>query len=115
MHELGIAQDLFKIIEEKARENSLKSVTKIRVKVGVASGIDKDFLRHSFIDHIFPKSIAAGAELEFMEEPLTARCKDCQKTIVTQESPTSGCPACGSVNIEITKGKDVYIENIEGE
>ena len=47
MHELGIAQDLFHIVEDKAKENNLKAVTKIVVVVGEASGIEEDFLRHN--------------------------------------------------------------------
>ena len=126
MHELGIAQDLFKIVKEKARGNNLKKVTKIRIKVGVASGIEKDFLRHSFIDHISPSTFAEGAKLEFIKEPVEARCKNCGKKIDTQDKFTPleeksltgftvGCPACGSVNIEIIRGRDIYLENIEGD
>lgn len=115
MHELGIAKDLFKIVKEKARVNNLKRVTKIRIKVGVASGIEKDFLRHSFIDHISPSTFAEGAKLEFIKEPVEARCKNCGKKIDTQDKFAVSCPACGSVNIEIIRGKDIYLENIEGD
>lgn len=115
MHELGIARDLFKIVMQKARENSLKTITKVRMKVGVASGIEEDLLRHSFLDHIFPGTIAQGAELELVEETVGAKCKDCGKQIDTSQEFTGHCPACGSFNIEVTKGKDVYLESIEGE
>ena len=115
MHELGIAKDLFKIVKEKARVNNLKRVTKIRIKVGVASGIEKDFLKHSFIDHIFPKTLAEEAKLEFIREPVEARCKNCGQKLDTQDKFTVSCPACGSVNIEIIRGKDIYLENIEGD
>jgi len=115
MHELGIAQDLFKIIEEKSNANNLRKVNKVRIKVGVASGIEKDFLRHSLVDHIFPKTIAEGAELELIEEPLKTMCKECSKDLDTQEEFSMKCPFCGSFDIEITQGKDVYLESIEGE
>ena len=115
MHELGIAQDLFAIVKEKAKENNLKKVTKISIKVGVTSGIKKDFLKHSLVDHIFPKTIAQGARLELIEELPAARCKDCGKAIDAQSMPTLNCPTCGSFKIEITKGKDVYLESIEGD
>lgn len=115
MHELGIAQDLFQIVKERAEENNLKKVTKIKICLGVASGIEKGFLEHSFIDHIFPKSIAEGAMLEIIHEPMETHCKDCGKELNTDEKFTLTCPACGSFNIEITKGKEVYIETIEGD
>jgi len=115
MHELGIARDLFKIVVQKAKENSLKAVTKVRIKVGVASGIEEGLLRHSFLDHIFPGTIAEGAELELVEEAVETKCKDCGTQIESSQEFILHCPACGSFNIEVTKGKDVYLESIEGE
>ncbi len=114
MHELGIAQDLFKIVKEKAVENNLERITKVRIKLGVASGIEEDFLRHSCLDHIFPGTIAEDAVLEIIMEPVEARCRDCGNEIDTRDEFTLSCPSCSSLNTEITKGKDVYLESIEG-
>ncbi len=114
MHELGIARDLFMIVEKKARENNLKKVTKVRIKLGIASGIKEDFLRHSFIDHIFPETIARGAELEIIKEGAEARCRGCGKDIDTQAEFRMNCPACGSFDVEISRGNDTCLEEIEG-
>lgn len=114
MHELGIAKDLFAKVLEKAKENELRRVTRIKIRLGEASGIEEGFLRHSFIDHILPGSIAQGATLEIKKEGVKARCSDCGKRISAQEAGLS-CPQCGGSDIEIISGKDVYIENIEGE
>jgi len=116
MHELGIAGDLFKIVKKKSEQSDLKKVTKIRIKVGAASGIDMEFLQHSFNDHIFPGTIAQGAELELIPEPVQAQCNNCGRNIDAQGHEFSrGCPFCGSSYIEIITGKEVYIESIEGE
>ena len=76
MHELGIASDLFAVVKEKARSSGLERVTGISIRIGEASGIDADFLRHSFVDHVLPGTSAAGAELQFSEEKLAAVCRD---------------------------------------
>ncbi len=115
MHELGIASDLFEIIKEKTRENNLKKITKVRIRLGIASGIEKDHLAHSFIAHVFPNTIAHTAKLELVDEPFSAWCKDCSKVMNTVDNFTLNCPDCGSYNIEITGGKDIYIESIEGD
>ncbi len=115
MHELGIASDLFAVVREQARQSGLKKVTVISIKIGEASGIDPDFLRHSFVDHLFAGSIAEEAELKLSEEKLAAVCRDCGKEIELGETPVLSCPACGGFQVEITRGKDVYVETIEGE
>lgn len=113
MHELGIAKDLFAKVNEKAKENKLKRITRIKIKLGEASGVKEKFLRHSFIDHILPGSIAEGAALEIAKEEVKARCETCGKSISAQEAGLS-CPHCGGSELEIISGKDVYVESIEG-
>jgi len=115
MHELGIAQDLFRIVEDRAKENNLKVVTKIVVVVGEASGIEEDFLRHNLVDHLMPGTIAEKAELEVNKEPLQARCLACGIEINSQQISSLRCPKCGDNNLEVTQGKNVYIQSIEGE
>ncbi len=115
MHELGMARDLFKIVLQTARENNLKTITDVKIIVGVASGIEQDLLRHSFADHLFSGTIAEGAELELVEQAVEAKCKDCGKLMDTSREIASLCPACGSAEIEVIQGKDVYLESIEGE
>jgi hydrogenase nickel insertion protein HypA len=112
MHELGIAQDLFRVILTAAKKNSINKIVKIVIKVGEGSGIEHDFLRHTFKDHIIPGTIAENAELEIIHESIKLKCKDCNKEI-TMES-INCCPYCKGKNTEIISGKDVYVESIEG-
>lgn len=114
MHELGIAKDLFDIVLQKAKENNLKKVTKISIKLGEAAGIETDFLRHSFEDHIIPQSIAAGCELEITVEKVKARCEKCS-TEFSPKDMVFHCPSCNDADIEIISGKDVYVAFIESE
>jgi len=120
MHELGIAKELFKIIARKAKEHGLKKVNKIKIKIGIASGIEKDFLRHSLRDHILPETIASSAEIEFEDEGIRIICKDCKAELKIENKeamPTdiSSCSKCGNIRLEIVSGKNVYVESIEGD
>jgi len=114
MHELGIAKELFEVIKKYAKENSLSKVTKIVIKVGIASGIDKDFLRHSFVDHILPGTIAENSSIEFDLEPVTLKCKNCNEIIQPEGNDFITCPKCKSHHMEIISGKQVYVESLEG-
>ncbi|MDD5687291.1 MAG: hydrogenase maturation nickel metallochaperone HypA [Elusimicrobia bacterium] len=113
MHELGIAKNLFDIVLQKAKENKLKKITKISVKLGEAAGIEMDFLRHSFVDHLFPNTIASGCILEIAAEKVKAKCKKCSKEFLPEKKYFL-CPSCQSDNIEIIFGKEVYVDFIEG-
>ncbi|MBU4484572.1 hydrogenase maturation nickel metallochaperone HypA [bacterium] len=115
MHELGIAQDLFHVVKQKACAAKLTKIKVIKIKLGVASGIEESFLIHSFVDHLFPGTIAAGARLEIIKEDVSAKCKGCGANVEIQEAPTFACPSCGGVSMEIGSGREVYIYEIEGE
>ena len=114
MHELGIAKNLFEIVLQNAKKNKLIKITKISIKLGEASGIKEDFLKHSFIDHLFPNSIAAGCNLEIVNEKVAAICKKCSQGFTPKEMFLC-CPSCSNRSIEIISGKDVYVNFIEGE
>jgi len=115
MHELSIAQDLFRVVERKARDNSLTTLTKIVLVLGEASGVDGEFLRDSLKEHILPGTIAEKAELEIRREPIRARCTACGMETDYQKSSSLRCPICGGASLEITQGMSLYIEKIEGE
>lgn len=110
-----MARDLFQEILTKAEEKKLTKIGKITISIGVASGIEKDFLTHSFRDHIFPGTIAEAAELIYQDEPVKTVCQSCQKEIQESDAFSLNCPFCKSYNIEITHGKDIRIIAIERE
>lgn len=111
MHELALARTLFNEAQEMALRVGMDRINYIKVKLGVASGIDVDTLRHSFMEHLFPESIAEDAEVEIVFEPLIAKCIKCQQEI-TQVGPGGGCPKCGSGDLDIIGGIKVTIDEI---
>ncbi|MFA7073980.1 MAG: hydrogenase maturation nickel metallochaperone HypA [Endomicrobiaceae bacterium] len=115
MHEHGIGRELWKVIEDKAKENNLAKITKISIVIGKASGIEKELLVHTMKDHIIPGTCASSAELEFIEENLTAQCNTCKENIDVSKMDTMFCPKCGSSDIIILSGNDCFVKSIEGE
>ncbi|OGS47002.1 MAG: hypothetical protein A2539_09155 [Elusimicrobia bacterium RIFOXYD2_FULL_34_15] len=114
MHELGIAKSLFEIALQTAKKNKLTKITRISIKLGEASGIEEGFLKHSFVDHLFPNTIASGCKLEIVVEKVAAICKKCSANFSPKEMVFC-CPSCNEQSIEIISGKDVYVNFIEGE
>lgn len=112
MHELTVARRLFNEAHEIALNLGIDRISRIKIKLGVASGIDANILRHSFMDHIFPETIAEDAEVDFIVEPLIAKCVHCRKEL-THIGVAGGCPACASKNLDIIGGMKVVVEGVE--
>lgn len=113
MHELGLARDFFQSILNEAEKNDLKAINKIRIKIGIGSGIEAHLLRHSFEDHLFPGTVAEGAELEIVQESTRVKCRDCGKELSGDEDFSLSCPYCGGFNMQIESGRDISFEILD--
>ena len=111
MHELTYARNLAYLIFKQINEKKPKKVKSITFVIGNASGIEKEFLEHSFKEHIFKNTICEYAELIFKTENPKIKCKKCTKEY---NEAILNCD-CGSSDFDIVSGKDVYIESIEFE
>ena len=59
-------------------------------------------------------SVAEGAEINIEIIPVRMKCIDCGTDFqVTEYNFT--CNKCGSTNLEIIRGKEIFIKSIEGE
>jgi hydrogenase nickel incorporation protein HypA/HybF len=113
MHELNIIQNIFPIIENVAKENHLKRVTKIFLKVGGLRQVVSEFLQFTFAT-VAKGTIAENAELIIELILVTARCKKCQQQFIVEDNVYI-CPHCDSVALEILTGKEIILESVEGE
>lgn len=113
MHELKIIQNIFPIIENVAKENHLKSVNKVVLRVGTLRQIVPEFLKFAFVT-VSKDTIATGAELVIESIPITARCKTCQQQFTVEENIYI-CPYCDNTDLEILTGKEIVLESMEGD
>jgi len=111
MHELSIVASLYEIMEEKAKEQKAKTITKVKLQVGLLSGVVPEFLETAF--DIFKKdTMASEATLEIIKVPLTIKCRSCGSEGTFLE-PRFICAECGSVDIEMQTGKELILETLE--
>ncbi len=111
MHEFSIVQSLMFLIEENARQNNAKSVSKVVVKIGKMSGVEPHLLKLAF-DTFKEKTICENAELEMIVQDVIALCEDCQKEFVV-ENHHFVCPHCGGFNLKVIDGEDMYLMSLE--
>ena len=113
MHEFSVVQSLMGLIEENARQNNAKSVSKVVVKIGKMSGIEPHLLKIAF-DTFKEKTICENAELEMVIQDVVAFCEDCGEEFVVEENRFV-CPDCGGFNLKVLDGEDMYLMSLEME
>jgi hydrogenase nickel incorporation protein HypA/HybF len=111
VHEYSIVQSLIDLIEENAKNNDAKKVTKVEVKVGVLSGVEIELLETAF--NTFKEgTICEDSEFIVYKQEVVVRCKECEKESSLQNEEYS-CPHCGSYNLEVLDGEEMYLMSLE--
>jgi hydrogenase nickel incorporation protein HypA/HybF len=113
VHELSIVQNLFEVLEEKAREVEAVRITAVKLRVGRLSGVVPDLLVSAF-DTFKKGTLAEGARLEIEIAPFSFKCRRCGGETFPEDPPYV-CGACGSGEIELLGGMDILVEKIEAE
>ena len=113
MHEFGIIHNIIKMLEEVGKENNLKIINKVTIRIGKLRQVFPDFLQFAF-ENMSQNTIAQNAELIIKEIPIKMKCNSCKQEFIV-ECNTYICPTCGEACLEMLSGKEVYIESIEGE
>lgn len=113
MHELRIAEDLSAIVLETAGRASLNKVTGVNISFGQLIQIVPDIFESAFRECV-RGTIAGNSELVLEIVPVKMRCTNCGNDFKVEENVFK-CNKCGSVDLTILQGKELFIKSIEGE
>jgi len=111
MHELAITQSMFDIVLKQAEQVNAKKVTKINLVIGEMTGVVSDCIQF-YMDFLSKGTLAEGVVVSVNSVPATAKCLSCSKTFTVKEMEWT-CPHCGEVSMEVTGGKELFVESIE--
>jgi hydrogenase nickel incorporation protein HypA/HybF len=104
---------MFKIVLDQAQQAGASKVNSINLCIGSMTGVVGDSVRF-YMEIISKGTIAEGAELKINDILARARCRQCLKEFEAGEDHWT-CPHCGSINIEITGGRELLVDSIEVE
>jgi hydrogenase nickel incorporation protein HypA/HybF len=110
MHELSIAADIIKIVEDAASGADIKRVDIIEIEIGELSGVEIEALKMA-MDISTKGTVAANAELNIEIIKGEGHCLECGKDTPVSDL-YSGCPSCGSFRLDITKGMEKRVKSI---
>jgi len=107
VHEFSIAQSVYQIAEQEARQHAGGRIRQVRCRVGVLQQVVPELLAESF-DCIVDSSGHAGAELVIDKVPVEILCGDCGQRSTATEWRVD-CPGCGSTEVQISGGDELEL------
>ena len=113
MHEISIAADLSSIVLETAVIEKLAKVTKVNISFGQMVQIVPDIFEFAFREAV-KDTVAHGAELDIEIIVVRMKCRECGEDFNVNENNFT-CNNCGSTDLDIIHGKELFIKSIEGE
>ena len=113
MHELRIAEDLAEKVLEEAKNGGLSKVSDVNITFGQMIQIVPDIFRFAFREAV-SGTAAEEAEINIEITPVKMRCAACGNDFIVNDNKFE-CRSCGSTDLEIIQGKELFIKSIEGE
>ena len=113
MHEIKIAEDLTEIVLETAKKENLSKVTQVNIIFGQLVQIVPDVFRFAFSEAV-RNSVAEDAQVNIEILPVEMKCIDCGNDFQVVDNKFA-CNVCGSTDLAIIQGRELYINSIEGE
>lgn len=115
MHELSICQNLVDAaLQELEKLNTPGArLKRVRVTIGGLHQIVPGGLQMAF-EVLTQDTRAAGSELDVEQVPVVVECRACRWTGEIA-LPLFVCGSCGSGDVAILKGKELYLNHLEVE
>ena len=108
MHELAIAEGIVEVAERHAAG---RRVYAVEVTVGHLRQVVPSALEFAF-ELVARGTTLDRAELRLTEVPAAGHCRACGCDSVLDGFPLA-CAACGSVDVEVTRGEELLVESLE--
>jgi len=111
MHELTIAQELIRIVNDEQKRHRFQTVEIIKIKAGGLSGIDPHALEFAF-SVVSEGTCAENAQLDIASEKIKSACRQCGHSA---DNPNifSTCPQCQSLDVALEASPSFEIVALE--
>lgn len=112
MHELSLAVEVAHIVDNAIRSHQLRVVDRLRLTVGALACVEKNAMETA-LQSVLAGTPAAGAVIEYLDEPGEGVCQSCQRTVPVREYHEI-CPVCERGTVRVTRGQALKVSAIEG-
>ena len=111
MHEVSVMQSALDIAIDHAKQQNATRIHRISMRVGALSSVVPDSLEFAF-EVVTQGTIAEGAKLEIERVAAVCYCPACQIEFEPKDV-FYVCPQCGSLNVEVRKGRELELAYLE--
>jgi hydrogenase nickel incorporation protein HypA/HybF len=111
VHEIGIAQEVLKILENKAASFGPGAIKSVKLSVGALSGIVADSLQFA-LEVTSRGTRAEGMRVNITVIPARGKCRSCAHEWDFKPGQME-CPACGVADISLSGGEELRVDSFE--
>ena len=111
MHELSVFQSILSQVETIAQQHQATAVTLIKLKIGPLSGVETPLLVNAWTI-ASANTIAAEAQFEVEEMPITIHCPSCDRESRAKANRMV-CGHCGEWRTQLVSGDEMLLQSIE--
>lgn len=111
MHEMSLAESVREIVDDTARSQQARRVTRVRLEIGRLAQVEIEAMRFAF-DVVKRGSLAESARLDIVQTDGTAWCMRCAEPVAISQRGNA-CPQCGSYQLQVTGGDRMRVLDIE--
>lgn len=112
MHEVAIMQSALELALEQAAAGQATKIHRIRMRIGVFSGVVPDALRFAF-DVLTVGTPAEGAEFQVDVVPARSTCRQCGAGFEVKDLSSFQCPLCEGEPGGFEGGRELEVSEIE--
>jgi len=96
----------------QTRQAGGSRVHRLRLKVGVLSGVVPEALRFAF-QALSPGTVAEGARLEIIPVPARHWCRTCRQEFENIDDMIPDCPRCRTPTLVARGGRELELDSLE--
>jgi len=112
MHEYSITSSMVNILEDVAKKNSLKKISRVNIDLNPISNIEPDSINFYYEFLTRDNSLLQNSELIFNTKRIKMECRNCGN-IFEKDEFIPKCPKCESSKVKNVDIDDIKIISVE--
>jgi len=112
MHEYSITSSIVNILEDVAKKNNLKKISKVNIDLDPIANIEPDSINFYYEFLTRDNKLLKGAKLIFSIKKIKIKCRNCNEVFEKDEFIPK-CPKCRSSKVKNIAADDIKIISVE--